>query len=353
MPSYATACLTADSTVSWPWAGKQRIGKSIGWKKAIVVMSIAIIPIAVSVHTVVSYVFAMTIKPMWHSTIFGPYFVVGAIYSGIAALLIAMVILRKVYHFEEYLKPEHFRRLGFLLLTMCCLWFYFTFSEFLTTFYGQSPEEMKVFYGKMSGDYRLLFWGMVFCMWTTFFTLTLPWLPLRTPAPLRAPARVLRPILAIAVVAAFVAISQRAGTMTTLAMDLRMPLPPFLERSMMAIMPIAFVWSLLPYLRNNPIVSSFVASIFVVIGMWLERFVIVVPTLVNPRLSWGVAAYHPSWVEWSLTAFDFAGMVLLFVLFSKVFPMLPIWEMREGELAERSRFETQRVIMDRASEVPA
>ena len=129
-------------------------------EKAIGFMAIIIIPIAVSVHTVVSWVFAMTITPMWHSTIFGPYFVVGAIFSGIAALITTMVILRKVYHLEEYLRPIHFNNLGILLLVMCMLWFYFTAAEYLTTWYGHEPMEMSVFYAKLYGPYAPYFWTM-------------------------------------------------------------------------------------------------------------------------------------------------------------------------------------------------
>ena len=101
------------------------------------IMSIVIVPVAVSVHTIVSWDFAMTPVPMWRSTIFGPYFVVGAIFSGIAALILAMALLRKFLHLEEYLQPIHFQNLGKLLLTMSALWFYFTFCERLTTWYAQ------------------------------------------------------------------------------------------------------------------------------------------------------------------------------------------------------------------------
>ena len=75
-------------------------------------MAVVIIPVAVSVHTIVSWDFAMTIRPMWHSTMFGPYFVAGAIFSGIAALIIAMGVIRRVFHLEEYLRPIHFNNLG-------------------------------------------------------------------------------------------------------------------------------------------------------------------------------------------------------------------------------------------------
>ena len=100
---------------------------------AIAIMAIAIIPIAVSVHTVVSWIFGMTVQPMWHSTIFGPYFVVGAIFSGIATLFIAMAIMRKVLHLEPWLTDKQFNYLGLLFLVMSAFWCYFTFSEYLTT----------------------------------------------------------------------------------------------------------------------------------------------------------------------------------------------------------------------------
>src|SRR3989338_2342316 len=77
------------------WTGTPQQQRRL--EMAISIMAVVVIPIAVSVHTVVSLVFSMTIQPMWHSTIFGPYFVVGAIFSGIAALIVAMAILRKVY----------------------------------------------------------------------------------------------------------------------------------------------------------------------------------------------------------------------------------------------------------------
>ena len=92
-------------------------------------MAVLVIPIAVSVHTVVSRVFGMTVQPMWHSTIFGPYFVVVAIFSGIASLIVAMALIRRIYFLQDYLKEVHFNNLGLLLLVMACLWFYFTFAE--------------------------------------------------------------------------------------------------------------------------------------------------------------------------------------------------------------------------------
>jgi Ni/Fe-hydrogenase subunit HybB-like protein len=95
---------------------------SLGWRgnktqwirleKAISVMAILIIPIAISVHTIISWILATTVQPGWHSTIFGPYFVVGAIFSGIAALFITMTIVRRARGLEDYITLRQYRYLG-------------------------------------------------------------------------------------------------------------------------------------------------------------------------------------------------------------------------------------------------
>ena len=226
--------------------------------RAIAIMAVLVIPIAISVHTVVSFVFSMTLQPMWHSTIFGPYFVVGAIFSGIAALLIAMVLLRKIYRLENYLLPIHFNYLGMLLLIMSLLWFYFTFAEYLTGFYGNEPDEMKVFWAKFSGDHALYFWAMVICNFVI-------------------------PVIVLC-------------------------------------------WR-----KTHTILRVVIASSTVIIGMWLERFIIIVPTLVNPRLEGISNVYIPTWIEWGELAGSFAMFILLYVLFTKFFPIISIWEIREGK----------------------
>jgi Ni/Fe-hydrogenase subunit HybB-like protein len=235
------------------WQGTERQHRWLD--RGIAIMAILVIPIAVSVHTVVSWVFGMTIQPMWHSTIFGPYFVVGAIFSGIAALIIAMAVLRWAYHLEDYMLPIHFNNLGILLLVMTLLWFYFTFAEHLTTYYGSDPAHMAVFYAKVTGPYAAYFWTMVVCC------LVIP-----------------LPVLAL----------------------------------------------------HRTVAGTVVASVTVLIGMWLERFTIVIPTLVNPRLPYERGVYQPTWVEFSLTAGCFAAFILLYAVFSKLFPIVSIWEIREG-----------------------
>ncbi len=237
------------------WRGTERQHRLL--EKAISFMAILVIPVAVSVHTVVSFVFAMTIQPMWHSAIFGPYFVAGAIFSGIAALIIAMNIIRKVYHLEEYLRPVHFNYLGILLLVMTLLWFYFTFTEYLTTYYGGEPIHMTIFWMKFTGRFAPYFWGMfLFC-----FVIPLP---------------------------------------------------------------------ILSFRRTRTPFGTLIASISVTIGMWLERYVIVVPTLTNPRLPNEAVIYFPTWVEWSMFAGCISFFILLYMVFTKLFPIVSIWEVREG-----------------------
>lgn len=238
------------------WTGTERQQRVLN--SCIAGMAIIVIPIAVSVHTVVSWVFAMTVQPMWHSTIFGPYFVVGAIFSGIAAIIIAMAVIRKVYHLEKYLKPIHFNNLGLLLLVMALLWFYFTFAEFLTTYYGSEPSHMAVFLSKVQGEFAPYFWTMVVaCVGIPFVLLGI--------------GRTRRTIW---------------GTVT--------------------------------------------ASISVEIGMWLERYLIVIPSLSRPRLPYAAASYSASWVEWSLLAAFVAMFILLYAVFTKLFPIISIWEIHEG-----------------------
>src|SRR6202795_2017803 len=216
-----------------PWRRKLYSALSLGWtgsdtewhalERAMKLMACIILAVAVSVHTVVAWDFAMAIAPMWHSTIFGPYFVAGAIFSGIAALLLVLGILRRALGLDLYLTKHHFDNLSKLLLLMSLLWFYFTFAEYQTTWYGNEPNEMAVFASKIRGPYSPFFWAMVFCNFCVPFVL----LGIRK-------------------------------------------------------------------LRN--IGTAMISSVCVLIGMWLERYLIVAPTLGNPRMIAASGIYAPSWV---------------------------------------------------------
>lgn len=99
-------------------------------------MAIMIIPLAIIVHSVLSWIFGMTLRPGWHSTIFGPYFVLAAIYSGTGVLIIALWIFRKMYKLDRFILDKHFTYLGYILLALGAGYGYFTFSEYLTDWYG-------------------------------------------------------------------------------------------------------------------------------------------------------------------------------------------------------------------------
>lgn len=245
--------------LAWGWEGTPHQHKVL--ERAITILMVMVIPIAISVHTVISYIFSMTLQPGWHSTIFGPYFVVGAIFSGIAALLLVMIAFRKLFHLEDYLREIHFSYLGNLLLIMSLLWFYFTFSEYLTGFFGHEPFEMMVFWYKFIGPYAPYFWAMVTC---NFFI----------------------PVL------------------------------------------------LLVFKKHHVVRNIFISSCAVVVGMWLERLIIVVPTLANTHLPTPTGIYIPSLTEWSLFLGGLSAFVLGFALFAKFFPIISVWEVQEGR--ERS-----------------
>ena len=302
-------------------------------EKVITVMAILIIPLAVSVHTVVSWIFGMTLQPMWHSTIFGPYFVIGAIYSGIATILIAMAVIRKAFHLGSYLKPLHFRYLGMLLLTFNALWFYFTFAEYLTTGYGSVPHEMAIFNTKLSGEYQVAFWTMVAAMAIAFVVLLLPHLP--APRRVRLPAFQPRYALATGVavlVVAVVTFDQRTPLGTQAGLVLTPAVSRWLPWLLVTLLAF-FAISVLPILRRNVIAGTVIASLLVDLGMWLERFTIVVPTETRPMLLYSVGIYRPTWVEWSVTAAALAGFALIYALFVKVFPIISIWEVQEAPKA--------------------
>lgn len=144
---------------------------AVGWRdtpqqrhrleKAIGIMAVTIIPIAISVHTVVSYVFSMTLRPGWDSTVFGIYFVIGAIFSGIASILIVMAIFRRLYHLEEYLTEKHFRNLGYLMLVTLFFYLYLTLGEYITIGYKLAGEDKHLLSLLMIGKNAFWFWFFV------------------------------------------------------------------------------------------------------------------------------------------------------------------------------------------------
>jgi molybdopterin-containing oxidoreductase family membrane subunit len=108
------------------------------------ILALLIIPTAIIVHSVLSWIFGMTLRPGWHSTIFGPYFVLAAIYSGTGVLVLALWAFRKLYHLEKYIVEKHFYYLGYLLVTLAAGYGYFTFSEYLTDWYSSETWDSEL-----------------------------------------------------------------------------------------------------------------------------------------------------------------------------------------------------------------
>lgn len=240
-------------------------GSKMQWhrlEKSMTIMTIIIIPIAVSVHTVVSYIFAMTLRPGWNSTVFGPYFVAGALYSGSAGVILGMYVFRRLYKLEKYLTPKHFDLMGRIVLALTLIYAYMNLNEYWIPAYKMATSEGHLLRDLFSGSFSQVFWTLQF-------------------------GTVLLPIIIM---------SFPKG---------RRPLP------------LAVICTI------------------IVIGAWVKRYLIVIPTMLHPHTpiqdvpaDW--ATYFPNWVEWSVTMGALAGMFLIITLFSKLFPMMAVWEVEEG-----------------------
>ena len=259
--------MARDHTVGW----RHRLYSilAIGWrgtekewafhKTSLDIFSYVIIPVMFSVHTIVSWDFAMSIQPGWNSTIFGPYFIVGALFSGVAAVIIVMAIIRKSMRLEYFLRREHFDGMAKFLLILSFTWTYFYFSDYIVPWYNGEPVMQVVF--------DLLRRGWAAPLW-------------------------------------------------------------FLMLFANIVLPVATLWS--RRVRNNT-VALVVVCIFIQIGMYLERYFIVPVFLGYNELpfSWGV--YIPR-AGVLLTIASLAMVVLLYMLFSRVVPLIPVWEILEGQI---------------------
>ncbi|MCX6258383.1 MAG: polysulfide reductase NrfD [Bacteroidia bacterium] len=221
------------------------------------VMAAMIIAIAIIVYSVLAWIFGVTLQPGWHSTIFGPYFVIAAVYSGTGVVIILMWIFRKVYHLEEYITKKHFINVGVLLLVVAAFYGYFTFSDYLTKWYG-SVRMDKILIDKLFSDFYWLF------IFSNYIGIIVP-----------------------LIVVGF------------------------------------------PRLRTIRNIS--IAAVIALLGLWVNRYLIVIPTLETPYLpiqdirpAWNL--YKPTWVELSLTGAGVSVFCMLFMLASKIVPIVSISE---------------------------
>jgi len=252
---------TIYSMLAMGWRGNSR-----QWKLQIiagVLLSALILPVFVSVHSIVSWDFGMAVSiKSWHSTIFAPYFVVGAVQSGVSAVAFVMIILRYIYGWQDYIRHEHIDALARLLVVVATAWFYFFVMEVIFGFYGREADEIAVRELQFSrSPYNT--WMLIFVI-TTYFV----------------------------------------------------PVSIWLSRSA----------------RRNLWIMS-LACISVNIGMWLERFLIIVPALAAKQLfnfSWGT--YRPSPIEITIVFGTFGLVSMLMLLFSKFVPLIPLYDIKEGEI---------------------
>ena len=226
------------------------------------VMATMIIAIAIIVYSVLAWIFGVTLQPGWHSTIFGPYFVIAAVFSGVGLLIILMAIFRKIYHLEKYITLKHFVNLGIVLFVIAAFFGYFTFSDYLTKWYG-SVKMDKILIDKLFTEFRTYF---IFANYIGILT----------------------PIFIIAI----------------------------------------------PKLRT--IRNITIAAVIALLALWVNRYIIIVPTLETPfipiqdtRHDW--LFYSPTWVEWSLTAAGVAVFGMLFMIVSKLAPIVSISELEEAD----------------------
>jgi molybdopterin-containing oxidoreductase family membrane subunit len=139
-------------------------------RTAMTIFAYAIIPVMFSVHTIVSWDFAMATRPGWSSTVFGPYFVIGALHSGMAAVALVLFLIRSTMkNMKYFLRPEHFDTMGKLMLMVSMAWAYFYFNDYIVPWYGGDKWEAVLREFIEKGPIWWLWYLMLFC------NIVVPW----------------------------------------------------------------------------------------------------------------------------------------------------------------------------------
>ncbi len=212
-------------------------------------------PLVLSVHTIVSMDFATSVIPGWHTTIFPPYFVAGAIFSGFAMVLTLMLVVRKVYKLEDYVTMEHIEMMNIIIIVTGSIVGIAYTTEFFIAWYSQVPYEQYAFLNRMTGPYWWAYWAMMTC-------------------------NVISPQL---------------------------------------------FW--FKKIRTS-LMMTFVLSIVVNIGMWFERFVIIVTSLHRDYLPSSWVMFSPTLWDIMCYAFSFGLFFTFFFLFAKYFPVINMAEVK-------------------------
>lgn len=239
--------------LSFGWTGAAKHWQR--WESISLVLAGLATPLVLSVHTIVSFDFATSVIPGWHTTIFPPYFVAGAVFSGFAMVQTLMLITRKLLKFEEYITLEHIESMNKVIVLTGSIVGVAYLTELFIAWYSGYIYERFAFYNRAFGIYWWSYFGMMLC-------------------------NVVSPQI---------------------------------------------FWS--KKLRRN-IALTFFMSIFINIGMWFERFVIIATTLARDYLPSSWSYYVPSWVEVGIYLGTFGLFFTLYLIFTRVAPVIAIAEVK-------------------------
>lgn len=213
-------------------------------------------PLVISVHSVVSWDFALSIIPGYHSTIFPPYFVAGAILSGLAMVLTLLIPLRKIFHYEHIITIRTLERIAQTTILTAAIVGYAYIVEFFMSWYSGNTIERQTFLFRAFGHYGVMFWVMCFCN---------------------------------------------------------------------AIAPLLFFFK---KIRTTPI-TLFIIAILINVGMWTERYVIIIGSMAQDYIPYQWGFHRPNWLEISILIGSFCLFLFLFFLFAKFLPSISIAELKE------------------------
>jgi Ni/Fe-hydrogenase subunit HybB-like protein len=241
------------NSLSFGWEGGARTWSR--YESVALILAGLSTPLVLSVHTIVSMDFATSVIPGWHTTIFPPYFVAGAIFSGFAMVLTLLIITRKVFKLEDYITIYHIELMNIVIIITGSIVGIAYITEFFIAWYGGVPAEYYAFYNRATGPYWWAYWSMMTC-------------------------NVISPQL---------------------------------------------FW--FKKLRTN-IVATFILSIIVNIGMWFERFVIIVTSIHRDYLPSSWSMFYPTMYDVGEYILTFGFFFTAFFLFAKFFPVINMAEVK-------------------------
>ena len=243
------------SLLSFGWSGRAKDWQRI--EETMLLLAGIATPLVISVHTIVSFDFATSVVSGWHTTIFPPYFVAGAIFSGFAMVSLLLIILRKVCKLEAYITLKHIELMNTVMLVAGTIVAVAYLTEFFMAMRSHSEFEKYIFLNRAIGDYAWAFWTMIIC------NIVLPQL----------------------------------------------------------------LW--FKKLRRS-ITFSVCVALVVCVGMWFERFVIIVTSLHRGYLPSSWTMFSPTWVDIGIFVGTLGFFFLLFLLYARSFPMIAQAEVKGG-----------------------